>query len=60
MQCIHCEYPDTLVVYTRPNESGDTIKRRRECIRCRDRFTTYERITPSENKVNPPLIVPQK
>lgn len=44
MHCIHCDYPETHVVYTRPNDYDNKIKRRRECLRCGQRFTTYEKI----------------
>ena len=45
MKCPFCDYPDTKVLESR--ESGDSIRRRRECLKCGKRFTTYERIETS-------------
>lgn len=47
MNCPFCNNPDTKVVDSRPVESGLAIRRRRECIRCRKRFTTFEKIENS-------------
>lgn len=44
MKCPYCEYEETKVVDTRPTDEGHTIRRRRECISCGKRFTTYEKI----------------
>ena len=44
MRCPFCDNPDTKVVDSRVTETGDSIRRRRECERCGNRFTTYERI----------------
>ena len=44
MLCPYCRVGDSRVVDSRPVR--DTIRRRRECLECRQRFTTYERITP--------------
>lgn len=44
MKCSYCEYEETKVVDTRPTDEGHTIRRRRECISCGKRFTTYEKI----------------
>ena len=44
MKCPYCENQDTEVVETRDNEDLSTTRRRRECIKCGKRFTTYERI----------------
>jgi transcriptional repressor NrdR len=41
MQCTGCKYPDSQVVYTR-HDDDETIRRRRECLRCGLRFTTKE------------------
>ncbi len=43
MHCPYCGAEDTRVVDSRPAEGGNTIRRRRECEVCRNRFTTYER-----------------
>jgi len=44
MKCPFCQYEDTQVLDTRVSEEGDTIRRRRKCVNCEKRFTTYERI----------------
>lgn len=43
MRCPLCDADDTRVVDSRPSEGGSAIRRRRECMRCGHRFTTYER-----------------
>ena len=47
MRCPFCGAPDTRVVDSRPAEAGLTIRRRRACENCEQRFTTYERRQPS-------------
>ena len=42
MKCPVCSYQDSRVLDSRPVEEGSSIKRRRECIKCGRRFTTYE------------------
>jgi len=44
MKCPYCADPNTQVVDTRENEEGDTVRRRRRCLACDKRFTTYERV----------------
>ena len=44
MKCPYCGSRDTEVVETRDSEDLETIRRRRECVSCGKRFTTYERI----------------
>lgn len=44
MKCPYCGSADSEVVETRASEDVDTIRRRRECLKCEKRFTTYERI----------------
>ena len=44
MRCPHCGTIEDKVVESRPLENGDAIRRRRECIGCGHRFTSYERI----------------
>ena len=44
MKCPHCGNEETKVVDSRATELGDAIRRRRECLRCKKRFTTYERL----------------
>lgn len=43
MKCPFCSHAETQVVETRVSEDGDFIRRRRQCIACEKRFTTYER-----------------
>jgi transcriptional repressor NrdR len=43
MRCPFCGHAETKVVDSRVSESGDAIRRRRECLECEQRFTTYER-----------------
>ncbi|MEK6874512.1 MAG: transcriptional regulator NrdR [Nanoarchaeota archaeon] len=44
MKCPYCSHSDSDVVDSRISTDGDAIRRRRECISCNKRFTTYERI----------------
>lgn len=44
MRCPFCRHPKTRVVDKRNLEERDTIRRRRECLSCKRRFSTYERI----------------
>jgi transcriptional repressor NrdR len=44
MKCPFCKNPDTQVVDTRENEEGDSIRRRRRCLACEKRFTTFETV----------------
>jgi transcriptional repressor NrdR len=44
VKCPYCGDDNTQVVDTRENEDGDTVRRRRRCLACDKRFTTYERI----------------
>ena len=44
MKCPFCSHLDDKVVDSREGREGDLIRRRRECLKCRRRFTTYERI----------------
>jgi transcriptional repressor NrdR len=43
MRCPFCGHDETKVVDSRVSESQDAIRRRRECLACQQRFTTYER-----------------
>ncbi|MGO1580004.1 MAG: transcriptional regulator NrdR [Peptoniphilaceae bacterium] len=54
MKCPYCEYNESKVVDSRPTDEGYTIRRRRECINCKSRFTTYEKIEET------PIIVVKK
>lgn len=42
MRCPFCGYAESKVIDSRPAEEGATIRRRRECLSCQKRFTTYE------------------
>ena len=42
MKCPFCAYSESKVIDSRPAEEGATIRRRRECLACKKRFTTYE------------------
>lgn len=44
MRCLYCNCSDSKVIDSRPVEEGNSIRRRRECIACGRRFTTYEKI----------------
>jgi transcriptional repressor NrdR len=47
MKCPFCGFNDTKVVDSRMGKEGNNIRRRRECIDCERRFTTYERVEES-------------
>ncbi len=49
MRCPSCGYMESKVVDSRPADEGASIRRRRECLSCGSRFTTYER--SSENPI---------
>ncbi len=51
MNCTHCRTGETKVIESRDVADGTSIRRRRECMACSHRFTTYERVE------RPPLIV---
>lgn len=44
MQCPFCNHDDSRVLESRSKEGGKIVRRRRECLSCQHRFTTYERI----------------
>lgn len=44
MKCPYCGYEEDKVIDSRPTEEGYAIRRRRECLGCRQRFTTYENL----------------
>src|SRR3990172_11782471 len=54
MKCPYCNDNQSEVVETRDSEDLATIRRRRECLKCKKRFTTYERVE------NAPLVVIKK
>ena len=54
MRCPFCAHPESKVVDSRPTEEGVSIRRRRECLSCQRRFTTYEIVE------NLPLVVIKK
>lgn len=54
MKCPFCSYEESKVIDSRPTDEGERIRRRRECLKCSKRFTTYEIIE------NLPIIVIKK
>ena len=44
MRCPFCDHPDTQVIETRESDDGASTRRRRRCLNCDKRFTTYERV----------------
>ena len=54
MKCPYCEFIESKVIDSRPTDEGEAIRRRRECLQCSKRFTTYEKIE------NIPLMVIKK
>lgn len=54
MRCPFCNYSESKVIDSRPTDEGERIRRRRECLSCAKRFTTYEIIETV------PLIVVKK
>lgn len=54
MRCTQCQHQETKVIESRDVAEGASIRRRRECVKCQQRFTTYERVE------KPQLIVVKK
>lgn len=48
MKCPYCNYEETQVIDTRETESLEATRRRRGCLKCSKRFTTYERVEEAE------------
>ena len=48
MRCPYCKTTEDKVIETRISKEGDVIRRRRQCIACGQRFTTYETVIPAE------------
>ena len=44
MKCPYCADQEDKVIDSRPADDGTTIRRRRECLKCRKRYTTYEKV----------------
>ena len=44
MQCPYCKYAESKVIDSRDAQEGEVIRRRRECLGCKRRYTTYERV----------------
>ena len=44
MRCPYCQSEDTRVIDSREGDGGESVRRRRECQACTERYTTYERI----------------
>lgn len=54
MKCPYCSFEESKVIDSRPTDEGERIRRRRECMKCGKRFTTYEIIE------NVPIIIVKK
>ena len=48
MKCPYCAHPESKVVDSRPSDEGASIRRRRECLACHKRVTTYETFDKSK------------
>ena len=48
MKCPYCSYEETQVIDSRDTENLETTRRRRECTKCKKRFTTYERVEEAD------------
>ena len=44
MKCPYCGFVESKVIDSRPTEGSSSIRRRRECLKCQRRFTTYEKL----------------
>lgn len=44
MRCPYCGFIESKVIDSRPTEENNAIRRRRECLKCQKRFTTYEKL----------------
>jgi len=51
MRCLKCQSVEDKVIDSRMSKDGDIIRRRRECLRCGHRFTTYEQLEQTELRV---------
>lgn len=51
MNCPYCNHPETKVSDSRDSKDGDTIKRRRECLKCEKRFSTIEKVLKLDHEV---------
>ncbi len=48
MRCHKCQATETKVIESRESSEGGSVRRRRECVKCKSRFTTYERVERSQ------------
>ena len=48
MKCPYCNYEETQVIDTRETENLEATRRRRECLKCNKRFTSYERVEEAD------------
>ncbi len=44
MKCPYCSFEESKVIDSRPADENESIRRRRECLNCKKRFTTYEKL----------------
>ena len=54
MKCVLCDSDQSRVIDSRETNNGTSIRRRRECLKCHERFTTYEYV------MNYPIVVIKK
>jgi len=54
VNCPYCNWSESKVVDSRPTDEGNSIRRRRECTKCKRRFTTYEKVEET------PLIIAKR
>jgi transcriptional repressor NrdR len=57
MRCPSCSADDTKVIDSREAEEGTAIRRRRSCMQCQHRFTTYERLEPQPSVITPLVVI---
>ena len=51
MNCPYCSHPDSKVINSRGCQNGEAVRRRRECLDCERRFTTYEQVEHIQTQV---------
>ena len=55
MKCPFCGFEESKVIDSRPTDEGEKIRRRRECIKCAKRFTTYDTIEKAVSEIETTL-----
>lgn len=51
MRCLHCGHYEDKVIDSRESKDGTTVRRRRQCLKCNNRFTTYEQMERTDLRV---------